>query len=209
MVPMAAPVQVTAAMQQQYDDARRLQEEENILRRAREIEAARQAPVLSNQRIQELKEQEFRRQRAQQVPTSLAPPPPVAPGGPAGHGEAARAPAAASAEQSAGQGNPAAEQAPAPPRPRDAQEEEEEEEDAWDEWQWWYQGHHQGGKPQGFLLGTRTTSMLAGSKMTATRIYGGSSTGTATGRGGSNQLLNGRIEILSSNSNFVEGLWVK
>ena len=79
-VPMAAPVQVTAAMQQQqYDDARRLQEEENILRRAREIEAARQEPVLSNQRMQELKEQDFRRQRAQQVPTSLAPRPPVAP----------------------------------------------------------------------------------------------------------------------------------
>ncbi|OLP80912.1 hypothetical protein AK812_SmicGene38619, partial [Symbiodinium microadriaticum] len=52
MVPMAAPAQATACVQQQYDDARRLQEEENILRRAREIEAARQAPVLSNQRMQ-------------------------------------------------------------------------------------------------------------------------------------------------------------
>ena len=150
MVPMAAPAQATACVQQQYDDARRLQEEENILRRAREIEAARQAPVLSNQRMQELKEQDFRRQRAQQVPTSLAPGPPVAPEGPAGHGEAARAPAAASAQQSAGQGNQgaappaAAEQAPAPAPPPPA-EEEEEEEDGWDEW-WWYQGGHQGGQ---------------------------------------------------------------
>ena len=64
-------------------------------------------------------------------------------------------------------------------------------------------------KPQRFLPGTRTTSMLAGSKMTATRIYGGSSTGTATGRGGSNLQLNGRTELFSSTSRFVEGLWVK
>ncbi|CAE7202212.1 unnamed protein product [Symbiodinium sp. CCMP2592] len=125
-------------LQQQYDDARRLQEEENILRRASEIQAARQAgtpEVLSNQRIQELKEEDFRRQRVQQVPTSLAPPPPVAPGGPAGLGE----------DDSAGHGNQVAAPPPAATE-HVAQEEDEEEDDAWDEWQWWHQGHHQGGQ---------------------------------------------------------------